>query len=52
MFMLTVAGVLSILLIIRAVFITETNLTEGVVLGIFGFFSFVTTAIITNGVAP
>lgn len=52
MLMLTVAGLLSILLIVRSVFVAGTSLLEGIVLGIFGFFSLIITALLTNGVAP
>lgn len=52
MFLLTIADALSILLMIRSVLIAESNLLEAIALGIFGFFSFILTAILTNGVAP
>lgn len=52
MFMLTVTGALSILLMVRSVFTAETNLLEAIALGIFGFTSFILTIILTNGVAP
>ena len=46
MFLLTVTGLLSIVLMIRAV-ISDNNL-----LGVFGVISFILTIILTNGVAP
>lgn len=52
MFVLTVTGAFSILLMVRSVFTAETNLLEAIALGIFGFTSFVITAILTNVVSP
>lgn len=46
MFLLTVTGILSVVLMIRAV-ITNNNL-----LGVFGVISFILSIILTNGVAP
>ena len=46
MFLLTLTGILSIVLIVRAVY--EAN----VLLFTFAVFSFVTTILLTNGVAP
>jgi hypothetical protein len=46
MFLLTITGILSIVLMVRAVHDAR------IVLFVFGFFSFLLTAILTNGVAP
>ena len=52
MFLLTVAGALSILAMVRSVVLAQDNLLEAIALGIFGFASFILTIILTNGVAP
>ena len=53
MFLLTVAGALSILAMIRSIYVVENHsFLEGVLLGVFGFISFILTTILTNGVAP
>jgi hypothetical protein len=53
MFMLTIAGLLSILAMIRSVAVVSTgNFWEGVFLGVLGFLSFILTIILTNGVGP
>jgi hypothetical protein len=52
MLMLTVTGVLSIVLMVRSVFIAEERLLQAIPMGIFGFISFILTIILTNGVAP
>lgn len=52
MFLLTVTGFLSILLMIRSVGIAHNeNFFEGVCLGVLGFICFIITIILTNGVA-
>jgi hypothetical protein len=51
-FMLTVSGALSILAMIRSVFLAEDYLFEAVAIGIFGFISFILTALLTNLVLP
>lgn len=53
MWLLTVTGVLSIALMIRSITISQDDdFFEGVLLGVFGFISFIITIILTNGVAP
>lgn len=53
MWLLTITGVLSIALMIRSITISQDDdFFEGVVLGVFGFISFILTIILTNGVAP
>ena len=52
MFMLTIAGVLSILLMVQSVLEAETNLLDAIALGIVGFTSFILTIILTNVVTP
>ena len=52
MFLLTLTGALSILLMALSVLEAETNLLDAIALGIVGFTSFIITIILTNGVAP
>lgn len=52
MFMLTVAGVLSIVAMVRSVTLVEHHMCEAVLLGSFGFASFLLTMILTNAVSP
>ncbi len=49
--LLTLTGVLSIVLIIRSVFVVHDNFLGAVLMGIFGFVSFVLTAVLTNVVS-
>lgn len=46
LFLLTITGILSIVLMVRAIHDAR------IVLFLFGFFSFILTAILTNGVSP
>ena len=52
MFLLTITGVLSILLMVQSVLEAETNLLDAIALGIVGFASFILTIILTNVVTP
>ena len=51
MFMLTLAGALSILVMVRSVVLAQDNLLEAIALDVFGFASFILTIILTNVVS-